>query len=379
MKTKAIFIIIFSIQGFSAFAQFSALEKEALDLINPVYAKVISDMDTIFILKNQVRELKPYLEKLELLSVDTIRIDSTIVYEEQYNRRTFSTEPIYGEMSRINVLSKEKIVERGQSAEYGRVTEIVKVKDATTRWVVRKCKGPNFGIAGNPDDCQNWVLVEVPARYEEVTKTILTNKPTSKLVKIPAEYGRITKRFIKQKPQILKTESLNLKYRSDTIMIQTKWKVERTINTPAQYTWTLDTIWIPEAKQKLSLVMQADYKIVDEMVVIGLPMTRWFRIPIVGCSGGWAMEEIPAKTMTIQKVIACLPTHWGNPENIKSKKIRYRIIPRKTLKTPASTTIEHFPSVFEPKITQVALNAREHCKETLHIQATELIYIYKKK
>ena len=113
LSVKILFVVLLSAQSFSVFAQLSAIEKEALDLINPIYAKVVSDMDTIFILKNEVTEKQEHLQSLELFAVDTIRIDSMIIYEEKYNTRTFSTRPIYNEETKRFVKRNAQILKIG--------------------------------------------------------------------------------------------------------------------------------------------------------------------------------------------------------------------------------------------------------------------------
>jgi hypothetical protein len=91
--------------------------------------------------------------------------------------------------------------------------------------------------------------------------------------------------------------------------------------------------------------------------------------------GVWTLEEIPIKTITVQKAVAKLNNHCGK---VKLKKFEYKIIPKKVLKIPASKTIEEFPPAFEQKIIRSLLNPKKYQKETLRIQTIELIYIYEK-
>jgi hypothetical protein len=313
---KSLLIIVFCFCNITVFGQLSALEQEGLDIINPIYAKVVSDTDTVFIFKNQHTKLKPYLDKLELLSIDSIKIDTTIIYEEEYNTRTFSTLPKIDEINYLHVLSSEKTI----------------------------------------DDA--------------------------------VEYETITERIVRKKPQILKKGSLGLKYTRDTIMLQTKWAAERIVKIPAQYTYSFDTIWIPEEEQKQE-VGRGVFEIADETVEVAIPITRWvIKTPKnhkndcchsgvdEECMGLFVIEEIPGKYIRRQIFLLKNPTHGGL---FNSRKVKYKVITKKTLKIPASTTVEHFPPVFEAKVVFNILNPRKYSKKELHIQATELIYIFKKK
>ena len=53
------------------------------------------------------------------------------------------------------------------------VTEMVEVSPATTNWVKRKSELTRCTFSSDPDDCQIWSLVEVPARYKIITKNVL--------------------------------------------------------------------------------------------------------------------------------------------------------------------------------------------------------------
>jgi hypothetical protein len=298
------------------FSQNSVLKKEVLEIINPIYAKIISKNDTVLIMKNEINK-KKLLGSLKLLRIDTIKIDSIIVYQEVGNKRMFFTQPQYGKR-----------------------------------------------------------IMKYRVKSDNNSKTQF-------------EYVEKEKTFVKKYPQVLKIEHWKLEYNRDTIMVQTKREVERIVNIPAQYTWSFDTIWIPKEEQELSLTRLAKYEIVDEMVAVAPKIERWIKeTPKIHkndccysgideeCMGIWALEEIPIKVITIQKVVASSNTPCGE---VKPKKIEYKVFPKKVLKTPASTTIERFPPIFEQKIIRSApLNAKKYKEEVLHIQAIELIYIYEK-
>lgn len=54
--------------------------------------------------------------------------------------------------------------------KYETTTERVEVSPASTKWVKRKAD--RNCLSANPDDCLVWCLVEVPAEYKTVTKTV---------------------------------------------------------------------------------------------------------------------------------------------------------------------------------------------------------------
>ncbi|MEM6723379.1 MAG: hypothetical protein AAF598_05030, partial [Bacteroidota bacterium] len=54
--------------------------------------------------------------------------------------------------------------------EYTSESETIEVAPATTKWVKRKAD--RNCLSANPDDCLVWCLVEVPARYETVTRRV---------------------------------------------------------------------------------------------------------------------------------------------------------------------------------------------------------------
>jgi hypothetical protein len=318
LKNSIIILLLFqSFVGFGQILSTAELKKEALEVINPIYAKIISKDDTTIIFKNELLSKKEILSSLKLISVDTIMIDTTIVYEQTSNYRKFLTLPQY---------SKYK-------AKY-----------------VRK-----LNING------------------EIQEEVVEEERS----------------FVKKYPEILKFEKWELKYQRDTIIVQTKWEVERIVNIPEQYIWSLDTVWLPEEEQFLSLARPAKYEIVEETYGVAPKINRWVRKTPTNhkndccywgideeCMGFWVLEEIPIKFVKIKKAVVSSNVGCGEAKPIK---ITYKVVPKKVLLAPASKTIEKFPAAFEQKIERSEpLNTRKYQKETLEIQAIELIYIYER-
>ncbi len=88
---------------------------------------------------------------------------------------------------------------------YETVKELIKVSKASTKWVKRLSAFPNCCLTANPNDCQIWVLVEVPARYELIEKQVMIKRYYSqKTIAIPMEY-EIIKKQILVSPPVIKT------------------------------------------------------------------------------------------------------------------------------------------------------------------------------
>ena len=75
-------------------------------------------------------------------------------------------------------------------AVYGTVSEQVEVSPASTHWVIKK--GGLACRSKDPRDCETRCLVEEPAKYHTVTKTVIKSPATTKEIEIPAEYAMQT-------------------------------------------------------------------------------------------------------------------------------------------------------------------------------------------
>ncbi len=92
-------------------------------------------------------------------------------------------------------------------AKYERVEEKVLAKEAHVVW--KKGRGPIEKVDNTTGEIM--CLVEVPASYKTVQRTVLVNAPGTREVEIPAEYKTVKKRVMLDAPQ------------------------ERTITIPAEY------------------------------------------------------------------------------------------------------------------------------------------------
>lgn len=384
-KRKPFFTFLFLFLGFYGFSQsLYSLEQEALHLINSVYAKIIDGNDTTIVLKKDTSSIQA-LGSLTLVGSDTLYIDSIIGYEANNYHRKFYTLPQYSETTE-KVIIRPSYWTKVIPAEYTTETAIVKVKEATTQWVKRKCVN-NIGATGNPDDCQVWVFVEVPARYETITKTVLKTPAIGKSVEIPAEYGQFTKRIVTKAAETLYFEHRALTYKMDTQFVQTEWRSEHTIDIPAEYIFVFDRIRVPEHFQQKSFNRFATWDIFNETTAF--EVTKWVKTPTKNhendcCFGrstenclSWELKTIPVKYKTVQK----LGLHTNTALRESSKEpfpIRYYDIPLSILKTPAHQETFVLPDVFVEQIEKVPVLMHPNQKETLHIQETDVILIFKK-
>ena len=89
-------------------------------------------------------------------------------------------------------------------AQFETVSEQVLVTPAQTKWV--KGKGDQNCLSANPDDCIVWCLVEVPATYRTVTRTVLKAPATTTEAPVPAQYKTITRSIISQPASVREVE-----------------------------------------------------------------------------------------------------------------------------------------------------------------------------
>jgi len=89
-------------------------------------------------------------------------------------------------------------------AQYETVREQKMVAPATTKWV--KGKADAGCLSANPDDCQVMCLVEVPAQYTTVSKSILKSEAWKKEIITPMEYKIVSKQVKTQNERYVEQE-----------------------------------------------------------------------------------------------------------------------------------------------------------------------------
>ncbi len=144
-------------------------------------------------------------------------------------------------------------------AEYATETDRREVSPATTKWVKRRAD--KNCLSENPDDCLVWCLVEVPAKYETITKTVLKSAATTKSVEIPAEYQTLTKQIVRT-PASTRTVEIPAEYKTLTKTVVKTPATTRTVEIPAEYKTITKTVVKTPATTR-TIEIPAEYKTVS--------------------------------------------------------------------------------------------------------------------
>ena len=118
-----------------------------------------------------------------------------VLEQEAYS--TLSTYPAQYETKTDQVLTKEAgtRIEK-KPAGYETVSETIQTSPASTKWV--KKKADRNCLSADPNDCLVWCLVEVPAQFKTVTKSVRqaceagwtsSGEDCIRTVEVPAQYG----------------------------------------------------------------------------------------------------------------------------------------------------------------------------------------------
>lgn len=318
LKKGIILILLFqSFTGFGQLLSNTELKGEALEIINPIYAKIISRNDTIIITKDEILNKKEILSSLKLLSVDTIVIDTTIIYKQTSNTRIFSTLPQYGnekvkykKILNINGDIREEEIEEQRNL-VKKYSEILKF--------------------------EKWEL-----EYKRDTIIVQTKLEVERVVNMPEQSV----------------------WSLDTIWIPEE-EQELSFVRPAQYEIAEEMIAVAPKVNRWIRKMPINHK--NDCCYWGIDEE---------CMGFWVLEEIPMKVIKIKKAVKSSNTGCGES---KPRKIKYKVIPEKVVLLPPTKIIEKFPAVFEQKIERLGpINARVYQKEVLEIRTIEFVYIYEK-
>ncbi len=149
-------------------------------------------------------------------------------------------------------------------AVYETVTEQVKVSDATTKWV--KGKKDKNCLSADPNDCIVWCLVEVPAKYETVTKQSVKSAARVEEYQAQGELRKYKKQVIKEAATV----------EEEVIPAEYKTVTKTVVKTPAQ---TIEEI-IPEElgtitktvlktpEQTIEEEIPAEYRSIEKTVLV---------------------------------------------------------------------------------------------------------------
>lgn len=142
-------------------------------------------------------------------------------------------------------------------AVYETVTEKVKVADGYTTWkrgsnpiAISSSVGGTILQSQETETGEILCLVEVPPKYETVTKKVLKTPATTKTVKTPGKFATVTKQVI-DKPATTQVVKVPAEYKTVT---------KRVIDKPAQVT---------------RVPVPATYKTVTKRVQVSPPQSAW--------------------------------------------------------------------------------------------------------
>lgn len=134
-------------------------------------------------------------------------------------------------------------------ATYEKVEEKVLAKEAHVVW--KKGRGPIERVDNSTGEIM--CLVEVPASYKTVQRTVMVNAPGTREIEIPAEYKTVKKRIVLEPPQ------------------------ERTISIPAEYEM-VKVRKLVTAPQERRIPVAEEYQTVTKTVKTDDGHMEWRRI-----------------------------------------------------------------------------------------------------
>ncbi len=176
-------------------------------------------------------------ERVEIIPASYGPADETILVKDASTKLV--VEPAVYEEVTETVLVKEassRLVE--VPAKYDTVTERILDKPAHTVWKRgSSALGAGAGVLQTSVDQSTgeiMCLVEVPATYKTVNKTVLVSPPRTESIDIPAEYKTITKRVL-AKPAATREIVVPAEYQTVTRTVMTQPPSERRIPIPAEY------------------------------------------------------------------------------------------------------------------------------------------------
>ncbi len=140
---------------------------------------------------------------------------------------------------------------------YRTVTEQVLVSPAQTVWktggIASQSGGRILKTATSGETGEVLCLVEIPAEYKTVTRTVLDRPATTREVQVPAEYMTVTKRMLKTPP------------------------TTREVTIPAEYRTVQVTKLVQPARTE-KIPVPAEYQSVSTQKLVKEPALEWRRV-----------------------------------------------------------------------------------------------------
>lgn len=192
--------------------------------------------------------LKEESERFEIVPAQYKTVEERVLVREASTRLEVIPAQYEKVTERVMVREATTRLEE-QPATYKTISEQVLLTPARTEW--KRGPAASFAAAGNvintksTDTGEIMCLVEVPATYKTVTRTVLQSPATTKEIAIPAEYKTVTRTALKTPAT---TREITIPAEYDTVKV-TKLVApasRRSVKIPAEYQTVTQNIKVSE-------------------------------------------------------------------------------------------------------------------------------------
>ncbi len=200
------------------------------------------------------------------------------------------------EVVTVKQASKKKVY---KPAEYETVEEKIEVEPAKAVW--KKGEGPISKIDNSTGEIM--CLIQVPAKYKIIKKTVLKSEPAIDLVDVPAETKALKVSKLVSDATIDKVK-IPAEYKKVTISkkVSDPLFVWREAGTPGEGRYTGNQICLKEIPAKFAkvkkLVVEKPASVVEEKVE---PVKRMIKVANVATEAEEIRTKIPAEYKTVEK------------------------------------------------------------------------------
>nr|HPQ21227.1 OmpA family protein [Saprospiraceae bacterium] len=192
-----------------------------------------------------------------------------------------------------------------RAMEHETMTEQIEVSPATQKW--EKKKADKNCLSANPDDCLVWCLVEVPARYNTVTKRIKKGCAEGwteigddcvRTVDVPVEYGtRTYKKLVSD--ATTESNKVDAAYGTRTYRKLVSDATTTSTEVPAQYaTRTYKTLLVPAGTYSVSV--DAEYGTRTYQKLVSGPTSTVVKVDPVYETRSYQVVKTPASVEEIE-------------------------------------------------------------------------------
>jgi len=200
------------------------------------------------------------------------------------------------EVVTVKQASKKKVY---KPAEYETVEEKIEVEPAKAVW--KKGEGPISKIDNSTGEIM--CLIQVPAKYKIIKKTVLKTEPAVDIVEVPAETKALKVSKLVSDATVDKVK-IPAEYKKVTIIkkISDPLFTWRKVGTPGEGRYTGNQICLKEIPAKFAkikkLVVDKPAEVVEEKVP---PVTKLIKVANVATEAEEIRTKIPAEYKTVEK------------------------------------------------------------------------------